>query len=147
MAYDVQLVQTAPQTTAVIRAQAKIPELPSVIPPLCGEVWEYAKDAGLPKNRLLALYLDNVMNIEVGVEVSKPFTGNDRVVCSELPGGLAVTTVHWGPYDKLGDAHEAVLEWAASNGHTLSGVSWEIYGHWSDDPTQVRTDVFWLVKT
>jgi effector-binding domain-containing protein len=148
MGYDVQLVQVPPQLTAVVRTQAKIPELPKVIRPLCGEVWQFAKAAGLPRpGRHTALYLDCVMNIEVGVEVSQPFTGNGRVVCSALPAGTAVTTAHWGPYNKLGEAHHAVQEWAAKNGHALSGVSWEIYGHWSDDPTQLRTDVSWLVKT
>jgi effector-binding domain-containing protein len=148
MAYDVHLAQVAPQLTAVVRTQAKIADLPKVIPPLCGEVWQFAKSAGLPKpGRHTALYFDCVMNIEVGVEVSQSFIGNGRVVCSALPGGTAVTTAHWGPYNKLGNAHQAVHDWAAKNGHALSGVSWEIYGHWNDDPAQLRTDVFWQLKT
>jgi effector-binding domain-containing protein len=148
MAYEVQLVQVAPQLTAVVRTQAKAADLPTVVPQLCGEVWAFAKAQALPRpGRHLAVYLDCVMNVEVGVEVSQPFTGNGRVACSALPTGMAATTVHWGSYAKLGDAHDAVHDWAAKNGRALAGVSWELYGHWSDDPAQVRTDVFWLLKT
>jgi effector-binding domain-containing protein len=148
MAYEVLLVQLGPQLTGVVRTQAKQVDLPRVVPQLCGEVWSFFKANQLPRpGRHLALYLDCVMNIEVGVEISQPFTGDGRVVCSALPTGPAATTVHWGPYNKLGDAHDAVRDWVAKNGHTLAGASWELYGHWSDDPAQLRTDVFWLLKT
>jgi effector-binding domain-containing protein len=147
MAYEVQIVQTTGQLTGVIRAQAKQADLPKVVPQLCGEVWSFFKAAHLPKpGRHVALYLDGVMNIEVGVEVAQPFAGNGRVVCSALPAGTAITTAHWGPYDKLSGAYDAIKDWAAKNGHVLDCKAWEVYGHWTDDPAQLRTDVYWLVK-
>jgi hypothetical protein len=27
----------------------------------------------------------------------------------------------------------------------MTGVDWEIYGHWDDDPAKLRTDVFYLL--
>jgi effector-binding domain-containing protein len=148
MEYVVQLEQGTPQLTAVVRCQATQAELAKVVPRLCGEVWSFFQASQLPRpGRHLALYLDWVMNIEVGVEVSQPFAGNGRVVCSAIPAGLVATATHWGSYAKLGDAHDAVRDWAAKNGHSLAGPSWEVYGHWSDDPAQVRTDVFWLLKS
>jgi effector-binding domain-containing protein len=97
----------------------------------------------------LALYLDSQGSLEVGAEVSEPFTGNDRVHCSKLPAGRAVTTAHFGPYVRLSDAHEAIREWCARHGHQFSGVSWEIYGHWEEswntDSSKIRTDVFYLL--
>ena len=148
MAYNVELVQVAPQLTAVVRTQAKQVDLPKVVPQLCGEVWSFCKTLQMPRpGRHVALYLDCVMNIEVGVEVYQVFAGNGRVVCSSLPTGTAATAAHLGPYNKLGDAHDAVRDWAAKNGHLVAGPSWEIYGHWSDDPAKLRTDVFWLLKS
>ncbi len=132
----------------MIRFQATAGELPTKIPQACGEVWTFARAAGLPRpGRHLALYLDGVMNIECGAEVTQPFTGNGRVVCSSTPAGLAATTVHMGPYNRLGEAHDAVNKWCAANGHTLAGPSWEVYGHWEDDPAKLRTDVFWLLQS
>jgi effector-binding domain-containing protein len=56
------------------------------------------------------------------------------------------TTFHIGDYGGLGAAHEAVRDWCARTGRELAGPSWEVYGHWSDDPAKRRTDVFWLLK-
>jgi hypothetical protein len=86
MEYQVNVQPVAPQLTAVIRLRARQDELSTVIPQACGEVWEFARAAGLPcPGRHLALYFDDVINIEVGAEVFQPFTGNDRVVCSSTP--------------------------------------------------------------
>jgi effector-binding domain-containing protein len=147
MEYQVHVEQVAAQLTGVVRCRASADELAKVVPQACGEVWEFFRSSGLPRpGRNLALYLDGEMNIEVGVEVFQPFAGNNRVDCSSTPAGLVATTAHLGPYHRLGEAHDAVHKWCAENGHALAGPSWEVYGHWTDDPSQLRTDVFWLLR-
>ena len=99
--------------------------------------------------RNVAVYLEmdqGQINMEIGVEVAGPFTGDGDVVCSATPAGLVVTTVHLGPYDRLGEAHDAIFEWCQHNHHELAGPNWEIYGHWTDDPARLQTDVFYLLK-
>ena len=101
----------------------------------------------LPKpGRHIALYLEASW-VEVGAEVSAPFTGNDRIHCSQLPSGPAATSAHFGPYQRLSEAHASIREWCAKHGHVLTGVSWEIYGHWDEswntNPSKIRTDVFY----
>src|SRR6266849_2587598 len=147
MEYQVHVQQVEPQTTAVVRLRADLSQLAQVVPQACGEVWTFFRSSGLPRpGRNLALYLDGEGNIECGAEVDQPFTGNDRVVCSSTPAGTVATTAHLGPYDRLGEAHAAVLKWCSDHGHTLAGASWEVYGHWTDDPSQLRTDVFYLLR-
>jgi effector-binding domain-containing protein len=68
------------------------------------------------------------------------------VVASVLPAGQAATTVHRGPYDRLGDAHRAIRTWCAKNGHDLAGPRWEVYGDWRDDPADLETEVFYLLR-
>jgi len=96
----------------------------------------------------VALYLEHGF-VEVGAEVTEPFTGNERIHCSQLPGGAVATTVHFGPYGRLGDAHAGIREWCARHGHRFSGTCWEIYGHWEESwntvPSKIRTDVFHLL--
>jgi len=46
----------------------------------------------------------------------------------------------------LGASHRAVVEWSSKNGHRLTGVCWELYGDWCDDPANLRTDLFHLVR-
>jgi effector-binding domain-containing protein len=150
MSYPIELTDSKRVHTAVIRSRVPKKELAKFVPAACGEVWSFIRAAGLPRpGRHLALYLDARGSVEVGAEVSEPFSGNERVHCSQLPAGRVVTTVHFGPYQRLSAAHAAIQEWCASHGHRCSGVSWEIYGHWEEswntDPSKIRTDVFYLL--
>jgi effector-binding domain-containing protein len=151
MGYQLQLMRAEPVHTAVIRNRVPPKELAQFVPAACGEVWSFIRSAGLPRpGRHLALYLDAQGAVEVGAEVSEPFAGNDRVHCSQLPAGRVVTTIHYGPYGLLSDAHAAIREWCAAHGHQRSGMSWEIYGHWEEswnaDSSKIRTDVFHLLE-
>jgi effector-binding domain-containing protein len=149
MSYQIELIESKPVTTAVIRSRVSAQELTQFVPAACGEVWKFVRSAGLPRpGRHTALYLPDGF-VEVGAEVSEPFTGNDRIRCSQLPAGAVAATVHFGPYARLGDAHAALREWCARQGHRFSGTSWEIYGHWEEswntDSSKIRTDVFHLL--
>src|SRR5258706_9304715 len=113
---------TTPRALAVVRRRASQQQLPKVVPDACGLVWnalraQQIKGAG----RHVALYLDNQINLEVGVELDTPFQGSGEVVPSSLPAGPVATTTHFGPYNRLHDAHQAILNWCAQNGHTLAG--------------------------
>jgi len=150
MRYQVELTRSKPITTAVVRSRVPAKELAQFVPAACGEVWSFIRSAGLPRpGRHLTLYLDAQGSVEVGAEVSEPFAGNARIHCSQLPAGRVVTTVHFGPYGRLADAHTAICQWCAEHGHRCSGVSWEIYGHWDEswntDSSKIRTDVFYLL--
>jgi effector-binding domain-containing protein len=86
------------------------------------------------------------VDVEFGVGVTKTFSPLGRVAYTEVPGGRVATTTHWGDYGGLGAAHDAVVTWCRAEGHTLAGTSWEVYGHWSDDPATRRTDVYHLLQ-
>jgi len=51
-----------------------------------------------------------------------------------------------GLYQKLSEAHTAVRRWCAEHGYALAGPNWEIYGDWTDNPAELRTDVFYLLQ-
>lgn len=150
MPYQIKLANTQTIFTAVIRSRVQPKELSKFVPAASGEVWSFIRSAALPRpGRHVAMYLDTGL-VEVGAEVSERFTGNERVDCSELPAGRVVTTTHFGPYARLGDAHSEIRRWSAEHGHQLSSICWEIYGHWDEswnaDPSKIRTDVFHLLK-
>lgn len=152
MEYDVRLEQLTSHPLAVVRRRATLPELGKVIPDACGLVWNVVRAQKVTgAGRHVAIYWDDVFNLEVGVELEAPFAGHDEVVGSATPGGTVATAVHFGPYNRLGEAHQAIRQWCADHGHTLAGPCWEIYGHWvhewCDDPSKIRTDVFYLVNT
>jgi hypothetical protein len=144
MAYTIENKHVEPQLIAAVRRRAKLGELTKVVPAACGESWNLGKKLGLKGGRHIAVYLDGEINLEVGQEIAAPFASTGDLICSATPGGV-VTTTHIGPYDRLGDAHTALRNWVADHKRTLAGPNWEIYGHWTDDPSQLRTDVFYLV--
>jgi effector-binding domain-containing protein len=149
MAYEIRIESVEPRTIAAVHRRAAIPQLSTVVPAACGEVWNFTKTAGIERpGRHVAVYRDGgdgQLNVEIGVEVGGSFVGDGNVSCSATPAGTVATTVHIGPYDRLGKAHEAVLRWCRDNHHDLAGPSWEIYGHWVDDPEKLETEVVYLL--
>ena len=98
--------------------------------------------------RHVAIYWDGQINLDVGAELDAPFAGHGEVIGSATSAGTVMTT-NYGPYGLLHEAHEAIRQWCASNGHTPNGPSWEVYGHWEDDwnndPARITTEVFYLL--
>ena len=155
MPLDIRIEQfNAPRPLAVVRRRAAQRDLSTVIPQACGEVFKLAKaqrPTGL--GRLVAFYLDcttDLLELEVGVELDSPIADSHGLFASELPAGRVATAVHMGPYQELHRAHVAIREWCKAQGHSLAGPNWEIYGHWikawESDPSQIRTDVYYLLK-
>ena len=147
--YQVHLQQLESIPLAVVRRQARQSELPRLVPECCGLVWNALREQRAKGGRHVALYWDGVINVEVGAELDGAFTERGEVVRSATPAGLVASATHFGPYNQLSAAHDAVREWCKARNHKLAGPSWEIYGHWQSDwdtdPSKIRTDVFWLV--
>jgi effector-binding domain-containing protein len=56
------------------------------------------------------------------------------------------TTVHRGPFQEVGAAHDAVVRWCGDQGYRLDGTRWEVYGPHDDDPARQWTEVYWLLR-
>jgi effector-binding domain-containing protein len=145
----VQLQQLKSVPVAVIQRQATASQLSRIVPECCGLVWNEVRAQQAKAGRNVAIYWDGSIRLEVGVELNGPFTERGGIVLSATPAGAVASATHLGPYSGLGAAHEAVHQWCKANNHRLAGPSWEIYGHWQSewnvDPSQIRTDVFYLV--
>ena len=65
-----------------------------------------------------------------------------RMQVQELPAATMASTVHHGPYNTIGDAHEAVITWIEANHYRIAGADREInlYNRppiRRDDPTYI----------
>jgi len=144
---DVRFEFAAAIPLAVVKRRATKGELSRVVPEACGTAWNLVKKAQLTNpGRMIAVYLDCEMNLEIGVEVDGAFPDQGELFSSSTPSGMIATAAHIGPYDRLGEAHSAIHQACKQQGRDFAGPSWEIYGHWSDDPTKLRTDVCYLLK-
>jgi len=144
---DVQFAYADSIPLAVVCRQVRASELASVVPEGCGLVWSFVRAQGLKGGRHVAIYWDGSIRLEVGVELDQLFAEGGGVVRSATPAGLAASVVHFGPYQQLGAAHDAIRKWCLAHNHQLAGPSWEIYGHWQSewngDPSRIRTDVYY----
>ena len=146
---NVQLLQQAAIPVAVVRRQVRRDELWRVVPECCGIVWKTLRARKVAAGRNLAIYWDSTVQLEAGVELHGPFAGHGDVITSRTPAGPVAMVTYLGPYGRLGVAHAAIRDWCQANGCRAAGPNWEIYGHWQDawnqDPSQIRTDVFYRV--
>ena len=157
MPYDVTLHQVASRPLAAAQARVKPQTLVPAIRPLFDEVYKYLNEAGVKERGLNVIVYWNEAGrnlldseegllMEAGVEVEAALPQEGVVHAAATPAGRVASAVHVGPYDQMGKAHDAVRAWCAEQGHTLAGPNWEVYGHWNDDPQQLRTEVFYLLS-
>ena len=86
------------------------------------------------------------LTVDFCVGVTAPFAAVGEVIPLETPHGTTATTIHHGDYGGLGEANAAILAWCKANDRELAGPSWEIYGHWQSDPSQLRTEIHYLLR-
>jgi len=133
--------------TAVIAATTTWQDFPEQWKPILDQVYACLRrhdSAGQGRN--VMLYKDDTPHVAVGVELIAPCALDSPVIRSTLPGGEVAMTVHRGPYQELGSAHDIVRRWCAANARSLAGPRWEIYGDWHEDVSELETEVFYLLQ-
>lgn len=144
---EVYLATVGARPTAVVAAATTWDEFPRLWPQLLGEVWDCLHASGIHQGcRNVMLYLDDAPNVEVGVLLDQPCPLSGRVRASALPAGTVARTVHRGPFQEVGRAHDAAVRWCAEHGRRLHGTRWEVYGPHDDDPARQWTEVSWLLS-
>ena len=150
--YKVSLEKSSPRPMAAVHARLPFAAVSSSFGRYLDQVYAAGK-AGAVQLDGQNIFLYRVVpdrrtdaDVAFGVGVKAPFSASGAVVPTSLPTGEVATTVHWGSYAKLGAAHHAVQDWCRANNRRLSGTSWEVYGHMTNDETKVRTDVFYLLE-
>jgi effector-binding domain-containing protein len=89
---------------------------------------------------------NDMLDVDFCVGAKAKFDATGQVRPLFTPAGRAAMATHQGDYGGIGGAHAAITEWSRANGRALAGPSWEVYGHWSDDPAKLRTDVYYLLR-
>ncbi len=131
-------MQVPEQPIVVVRGLATMAHLPAKIRELFDQFYAGFKSKG---GLNIVVYPGSVageFEIACGVQLEQ---GGNAVT----PGGTVATTVYMGPYNQMKPAHEAIHKWVHENGRKFAGPSWEVYGHWNEDPAKLRTDIFYLL--
>ncbi|MEO7999333.1 MAG: GyrI-like domain-containing protein [Gemmatimonadaceae bacterium] len=151
MEYSISTQSILPRQLAAFHAVMPMRDVPSRFAELLGKVYATARASHLTLDgQNVFIYRDRAdgnADVDFGVGVSAYFPPIGEIACVDTPSGEVATTTHWGDYGQLGAAHSAIIDWCQSAGKRLAGPRWEVYGHWHDDPAQVRTDIYYLLKT
>lgn len=141
-----ELVHVEAVTLAAVQTSARREELSVAIPAALGTIWPFLRSNPEMKPGLnVVVYLEGPRRMEVGVQVHAQPEAPSEIVYSQTPSGLAAHGVHIGPYSDLERSYDALHAWISANKLCMKGPFWEVYGHWNDDPQQLRTDIYFLV--
>lgn len=140
---ELQRVEARP--LAIVRARCSAEEFSAAIPEAFDRLYaELRKHRVASSGGNVVVYSDCVFNLEVGVVVPADFVPVGALERSDTPSGQVAALVHVGAYSGLPAAHRQIQAWCAEQGQSI-GTGWEVYGDWSDDPAQLRTEIFYLV--
>jgi effector-binding domain-containing protein len=142
-----------------IRTQVTMQELGKLLPPLWGEVYGWLankglKPAGAPLWRYRVIDMAAKLEIDVGVPVGRPVTGDNRIIADTLPAGRYATVVYTGPYGGLMQATADLLAWAHNKGivwdRSDQGSKGESWGarieHYLTDPREEPNSEKWQTE-
>ena len=149
MSYEVRIASEDPRPLAAVRATTTQPRLGADIVRLLDLVWPVLREQGVRTDHNIVVYREaraGVLTVDVGVEVLSDFTPSSQVQPAATPAGEAVTTAHYGEYTELAGAYAALERWCTEHQRQPSGVNWEVYGDWAEDPAERRTDVYFLLR-
>jgi effector-binding domain-containing protein len=148
---SISVVDAAPRPLAVVRVTTVLSRWPREFAHTLDKVYAAVKAGRIKQSgHNVMVYRprgDGLVDIECGIETAASFDPVGEVVYSQTPSGIAVSMTHVGLYDKLRVSYDAMTAWSRANNHRLSGVCWEIYGDWEDDPAKLRTDLHLLIAT
>lgn len=153
MGYDIAIKEVPAQPVMSIRLVTTQAQLGDVMDQVLPEVWGYLEGKGVPPvGAPFARYHDYTperIDLEVGLPVAQALEGAGRIQAGELPGGPVAATRHFGPYDQLGQAYDALAAWIKQQGRESSRAPWEVY---LTNPAELpnsadwQTEVFWPVR-
>jgi hypothetical protein len=142
----VRVETVAPRTLAAVRRRIRTAEISAVFGDALGEVWSFlGEQPGLRDDgHNVFVYRPapgDLVEVDFGVEVTRPFPPRPPVRCVEAPTGRAAVTLHRGGYAKLGAAYDLIDAWCREHGERAGGWSMEIYGDWYEDESRLETTV------
>jgi effector-binding domain-containing protein len=144
-----EIVETASRPAATVRITVSRGEIARVMDAAIQEVLgALAAQHTPPAGPLFAHHarLDpEVFVFDVGFPVRAPITPQGRVVNSVVPAARAARTVYTGPYEGLGAAWGAFMQWIRAQGHSPAPTAWEVYAQGPErtqDPARYRTELY-----
>lgn len=142
MLSEARIVERPAQQYVAIRAQVTMQTIGVVLPGLHPRVYAWlgergAAPAGPPFWKYNVIDMDRGLEVEVGVPVAAPETGDDQVLADVLPAGRYATLRYLGHPDGLMGATAALLKWAEEQ-----DLTWDVRQAPDGDRWAARLEIY-----
>ncbi len=147
---SIEIVNTKETPAIAIREKVKVTEIPAVMERMYGELFPHlgrdVKCAGPP----FAFYHSwegEIMDMKMGFPISGKGIEAGNVKAIKLPAARAAVATHIGPYDRLTDTYNIMMEWMKAIGHTPASFMWEEYLNSPQEvpPDKLMTRLYWPI--
>ncbi len=157
MAYAIHVREVGPQPILSIRAVVRTLELVQFFDEACKEMQTYLTQVGVRTvDPAMSLWqsapgqIPDGSDIETCLPIEGPVPPSGRMRYSELSAGLQAFTVHYGAYDDMGNAFDAVWHWIQEHGYEMAGPPRDVVlvgPNDTSDPSAYRTEIVYPVST
>jgi effector-binding domain-containing protein len=131
MTYEIKLLELPDQHVLTMRTVTAVENLPAFLGKAYKAVMDHMVSLGdNPTGMPFCAYYNmdmKALDVEAGFPIAKALPEKGEVKSTVIPGGKFVSTIHRGPYDSVGPAYDALLEWAEAQGYEPTGVAYEYY--------------------
>ena len=142
--YTCTVTQSEAVNIAVAEIRAPMMEVPAHIPTLLEKVASFLTDNGYAPGLCYVVYDDfaaGTMRMRAGFTIADEAIESDEVALMQLQATPTARTTHYGSYDGIPAAHQAVREFCTQNNHEQLDLSWETYTEWDEDDAKLVTDI------
>ncbi|HTR29604.1 MAG TPA: GyrI-like domain-containing protein [Puia sp.] len=112
---------------------------------LMDRLWKEVRSKHLPNNGLNVWVYDEDNKLFTGVELTASPPADSPLEHKTVFMPQYAYTKHIGPYDQLKSTHEAAREEFKRVGIRVRLPYIEIYGHWTEDPAKLETELLWSI--
>jgi len=105
------------------------------------ETWKIVRGNSIPNAGLNHIIYTHAHQVFAGVEIEGSVDASWGLEQVDLVIPRYIYYRHVGAYDLLGEAYSRVNAEIATKGLAVTGLSLEIYGHWSEDSAKLVTEL------
>ncbi|MCG7840380.1 MAG: GyrI-like domain-containing protein [Methanomassiliicoccales archaeon] len=148
---EFEIIDTKAQEAIAIRERVRVKDIPQVMGRMFGEIVPLLNGEVQccgPPFTFYHSWSGDETDMEVGFPVSGKGISKGRVRPFVLPAGKAVMAMHTGPYEKLVDTYNKMMEWMKVKGLQPADHMWEEYLNGPDDTPmdKLMTKLIWPIR-